>query len=481
MSMREAKDLGCPRDQYENFSRYSYFPITWQWKFHAKAREADISGEPTKIGVGGARGPGKSHCVFSQVSLDDCQRIGKLKALFLRQTGTAARESFEDLVDRVLVGRIKYDYNRANNTLTFANGSRILLGGFHDERDIDRYIGIEYDLIAIEELNQLTEEKVNKLLGSLRTSKENWRPRFYSSFNPGGIGHDFVKKLFVEPYRGGKEEKTWFIPATYKDNPFLNQEYIEYLEGLAGTLGKAWREGEWDLFEGQYFDEWNRSKHTVKPFEIPITWKRYRAYDHGRTNPACCKWYAVDYDGRIWVYRELYLTGKDVDQIAFEIKRLSEGEEYQFSVADPSIFSRTGMVDRYGGQTIAETFARHGIIFLPASNRRVDGWNLMHQYLRWSENEFPRLIYFTTCNNSIRTIPSLVHDEHKPEDLDTRGEDHAVDCDRYLLLSLHERRSEAPKTEVEKKFYEMIKQTRTETTDFNDFYGGKQYRDNFSL
>lgn len=449
--VQEAKDSGVPREQLESFLKHGYVALPWQLRFHAVAREADKPGGPVDIGVGGARGPGKSHGVFAQVALDDCQRVPGLKALFLRQTGKAASESFGDLILRVLAQGTDYTYNRSTNTLHFPNGSRALLGGFETERDIDKYIGIEYDLIAIEERNQITEEKVVKLRGSLRTSKPNWRPRMYSSFNPGGIGHGDLKVRFIEPWRQGTETETRFVPSTYRDNPYLNVEYVSYLEGLTGDLGRAWREGDWDLFAGQYFSEWRYDQHTFTPFEIPPGWKRYRAYDHGYTNPACCKWYAVDYDGNVWVYRELYVTNKLVNEIAADIVRLSQGETYDFSVADPSIFAKTGFIDALGGQTIAESFARGGVMWQASSNRRVDGWNLLREFLKWSQHKPPKMRYFTTCVNSIRTIPLMIHDERKNEDLDTRLEDHAPDVDRYMLLSLHERQTPRPKTDVEKK------------------------------
>lgn len=463
---------GVPQDQLETFLSRGYVPLPWQFRFHAAAREADKPNGPVDIGAGGARGPGKSHAVLAQLALDDCQRVPRLKCLFLRQTGKSASESFEDLIEKVLRGRINYTYNSSKNTLRFPNGSKILLGGFEDEGDIDKYVGIEYDVIAIEERNQLSGEKILKLKGSLRTSKPNWRPRMYSSFNPGGLGHLDVKETFVIPFRLGQQNKTRFVPATYKDNiAYLNREYIDYLESLPGALGKAWRDGDWDSFAGQYFSEWNFDKHVVKPFEIPKTWKRYRAYDHGRSKPACCKWYAVDYDGRVWVYREYYPVGLNVDEIGQYINKLSEGESYEYSVADPAIFANIGFVDKYGGQTIAESFARQGILFLPASNRRIDGWNLMHQYLSCKEDKDPLLRFFSTCYNSIRTIPSLIHDERHPEDLDTDGEDHAADADRYMLMSLHERKTSKPKEGAEAKLEEMKRKTIAKPSlNLNKFY-----------
>lgn len=463
---------GVPEDQLEMFLTRAYVPLPWQLRFHANARACDEPNGPVDVGCGGARGPGKSHAVFGQVTLDDCQRMPGLKGLFLRQTGTAAKESFEDLIMKVLANKVKYKYRGMPGSITFENGSKVLLGGFKDERDIDNYIGIEYDVMAVEELNQLTQSKVEKLKGSLRTSKDGWRPRMYTSFNPGGIGHLFVKSTYVDPHNQGTESKTRFVPSTYRQNPYLNLEYIDYLKGLKGALGKAWRDGSFDMFEGQYFAEWNFDQHTIKPFAIPDGWKKYRAYDHGRDAPACCKWYAVDYDGRVWVYREFYEAGLNVDAIAEKINKLSEGEEYQFSVADPSIFAHHGFVDKSGGQTIAETFARYGIMWMPASNRRVDGWSIMHQYLSWDEKKKAKMIYFNTCFDSIRTIPALIHDRLHPEDLDSKTEDHAADTDRYLLLSLHETKAPAPKTDVEKKLEEMKRKDDVSPHNLTDFYSG---------
>ena len=254
------------------------------------------------------------------------------------------------------------------------------------------------------------------------------------------------------------------------------------MEDLAGDLGKAWREGDFDLFAGQYFDEWRYDKHVIEPFEVSIAFKKYRAYDHGRANAACCLWFAVDWDGNVYVYRELYVVGWDVDQIAHEIDRLSKmrdpitgkdvPETYEFSVSDPSIFAKMGFVDRYGGQTIAETFSRYGISWIPASNRRVDGWNIMHQYLRWGENP-PKLRYFKNCLYSIETIPTLIHNELHPEDLDTDGDDHCADAMRYGLITLHERKAPKPKNDIEKKLDELKRSTGISPQNLNEFYFGK--------
>ncbi len=458
-----AQEMGCPYDQVHNLIvRTDYVPYPWQWKFHAAAREADEPDGPVDIGAGGARGPGKSHVVLSQVGLDDCQRVPGLKCLFLRQTGISAQESFDDLISKTLKGKVTY--TKTKNSLKFPNGSRVLLGGFKDEGDIDKYIGIEYDIIIVEELNQLTSDKYEKLRGSLRTSKPNWRPRMYTSFNPGGVGHAWVKDRYVIPHRMGTEKETRFIPSTYKENPALNPEYITYLEQLGGDLGKAWREGEWDIFAGQYFQEWRFEHHVVQPFTIPATWPRFRSIDpSGRAGTTSCHWYALDNDGTVWVFKEYYETGKDYDEHAIAIRKMSEdedgvAEQYPYTVIDSSAFAKAGF-----SETAADIYERHGVTgLMPAAKERIIGWNAVHQYLRWDKDTKPKLRVFSTCPAMIRTIPLLQHDERNPEDVKSimEGSEHqdAADDLRYFLRTLREQKAPKPLSMVERRLKAMKEQ-----------------------
>jgi len=440
--IKTALDAGSTDDQIENFLTRAYTPLNWQWAFHVGARQCDLPTGPTELGVGGARGPGKSHCVLAQCALDDCQRIAGLKGLFLRQTGKAARESFEDLIGKVLLGKIPYKYNRTSNVLQFDNGSRIILGGFENENDIDKYIGIEYDFIAIEELNQLTKEKVEKLKGSMRTSKPNWRPRLYTSFNPGGLGHQWVKENFVIPFRDMQEKKTRFFPSTYKDNPYLNPEYIDYLNELIGDLGKAWREGDWDLFAGQYFSEWRANIHTCNPFPIPSEWKKIVSIDYGFSAPAAVYWIAVDPDGTAFLYRELYITELTFSDLAKRIiSMMPDSEEIRYWVADPSIWAKKGDSELSGAEKMESTYKdlkKRSLLLLKGNNDRTNGWGVVREYLKPFEKEgkvTAKLQVFTTCTKFIDTFPTLIFDKVKVEDLDSNGEDHAADSVRYGLMS----------------------------------------------
>lgn len=464
----------APFDQVENLVvNGNYIPYPWQWQFHAAARAADHEGGPVDIGLGGARGPGKSHGVLSQVALDDAQRIEGLKVLFLRQTGASAAESFDDLITKAIRGHT--EYRKTRTSLRFPNGSRVVLGGFQDDKDIDKYIGIEYDVIIVEELTQLTKEKYEKLRGSLRTTKPNWRPRMYTSFNPGGIGHAWVRERYVLPYRAKQEKETRFIPSTYKENPALNQGYIEYLESLGGNLGKAWREGEWDIFEGQYFGEWRYDVHVVKPFRIPDTWIRYRSIDPaGRSGMTACHWYALDPMGNVWAYREycygpgikradgtVIEVGRDHDEHAKAISALSMIPEfsliepYNYTVMDTSAIAKLGY-----SETVAEIYERNGVNGLvAAAKERVVGWNAVHTYLRWDLSTPPKLRVFDTCVKLIEEIPLAQHDEHNPDDVaDTRkGAEHwdAIDELRYFLRTLRDAKAPKPLSPVERKLRQL--------------------------
>lgn len=469
--IKAAIDANCPIDQLKSFLKTGYVPLPWQFTFHGIAREADKQGGPNDIGVGGARGPGKSHGVLAQVTIDDCQRVPGLKCLFLRQTGTSARESFEDLIDRIIKNKIPFNFNRADNILRFENGSKVLLGGFKDDKDIDKYIGIEYDLMAIEEINQLTEEKVTKLKGSLRTSKSNWRPRMYVSFNPGGLGHQWIKKRYITD----RPVNVRFISATYKDNPYLDSGYIDYLEGLEGDLGKAWREGEFDLFAGQYFEEWRTRIHVVKPFTIPDDWKKIIMGDYGYAAPAAVYWGAISPDDQLFIYKELHEVKLTYKRLTQEIiARTNPSEKIDYWVFDPAIWAKKGeSSDELSGAEIMEqeyyNITKQRVRLVKGNNDRLNGWSILREYLKPymgpEEKLIAKLQIFDTCSKMILTIPTLVYDEHRIEDLDTDGDDHAADALRYGIMSRP--KPSLTKEEIKQKFFnkKMMKK-KAKTHDF---------------
>lgn len=379
-------------------------------------------------------------------------------------------EDYPSLWDRHL-SKIIYEFpnwmgylNKANHE--FIMNKRLFGEGVICFRNLDdpaKYKSAEFAAIAIDEITQNDKVVFDFLRTRLRWPKIP-DVKFMAGTNPGGRGHAWVKKLWLDrEYEMTEKEadKFHFIKATAWDNKDnLAESYFDGLSGLPEKMRKAYLEGNWDVFEGQYFTEWNRDHHVTVPFTIPQNWKKFRSYDHGRMKPACCLWFAVDYDGRVWCYREFYQAGMDVDEIADNIKRLSAGEKYHYSIADSSIFAKTGQ------ETIGNMFERRGIPFLPASKRRIDGWDLMHQHLAYTENSPPKIMFFENCKNTIRTIPSLIHDKVKPEDADSKGEDHAPDAVRYFLMSLRERKAKPSMTDTERKLEAMKPK---EGLDFNMF------------
>lgn len=439
----QAKEAGCPADQVSNFVKSGYVALPWSLMFHHAAREADVENGPVLIGCGGARGPGKSHATLAQAGLDDCQRFAGLKWLFLRKTAKSAQESFGDLIGRVFAYQ-PHKFTPSTGWLEFPNGSRIRFGGFNNENDVDAYIGIEYDGIIIEEATLLSERKVDMIRGSLRTSRQDWRPRMYLSTNPGGVGHAYFKKTFVLPYREGKQTITRFIPSTYRDNPFLNREYRDYLEGLPGALGKAWRDGSWDVFEGQAFPTWQDDIHTCEPYEIPAHFMRVRGIDWGFANPFCCLWLAIDPDtGRVIVYREAYQTQLTDRQQAQRVNDMTPAyENISQTYADPSMWAAKTQTEV---TSTAIIYQNAGIYLVKADNNRLSGKRKVDRLLANLPDGKPGLVVFRNCNNLRRTIPELVCDDVNVEDVDTTGEDHPFDALKYSLTGVHDKTEPAPK------------------------------------
>jgi hypothetical protein len=426
-----AHAAGMPADQLAGFIESGYVALPWLLPFHAAARQADLPDGPEQIGLGGSRGPGKSHGIFGQVALDDCQRQDDLKCLFLRQIQKVAAESFEDLVHRLLA-RVPHSFRE--DRVRFPNGSRILVGGFKDDADIGKYLGIEYDVIAIEESTQISEDRRTKLRGSLRTNKPGWRPRIYDSANPGGIGHSHFKKTFVLPWRAKQESRTRFFHGTFRDNPFLNPEYIRYLLELQGPLGKAWRDGDWDQFEGMAFETWNYERHTCEPFRLPADFPRWRSVDWGSFNPFCCLWWVMDPDtGRMWITREAYRTGlTDREQARLITSMTPKGEPIALTLADPSMWTKKS--HEASVFSSADEYAAEGVPLTKADNNRIIGKRKVDQALGALDDGGPGVVIFRTCTNLIRTLPELPRDmDGDPEDVDTKAEDHLYDTMRYGL------------------------------------------------
>jgi len=420
-------------------------PLPWSLKFHAYARQADKKNGPTKIGCGGARGPGKTTATFAQVALDDCKRFPGSKWLFVRKVAKAANESTQELRMKIL-RYTPHKYRENPGLIEFPQwgGSRIVIGHFNHEKDIDNYLGLQYDGIAIEEDTQLSASKKRDLQTCKRTSRFDLRPRSYHTTNPGGVDHQGYKKEFIQPYRASKEDYTRFVPATVYDNPFINAEYRQELERLVGWKRRAWLLGDWDIFAGQFFSNWQHEAVVIKPFEIPSHWPIWAALDYGFTHPTAVIFF-TEFDGTVFVIgehvQEKWLVQTHAEAIKARVQAFGRTvEQIAPFVAGADAFAQKGDEN---AKTIAEQYAACGIGLTPAAMERISGWGECLKLIGDPENGIaPRIKIFDTCSRLIETIPALQHNENRAEDVlkwdvdeDGFGGDDAADAWRYGVMA----------------------------------------------
>ena len=360
---------------------------------------------------GGARGGGKSWAMRRKLVLLALNYPG-LNALIMRRTLPELRENHVIPLLKELKGAAKY--NAAERVFKFPNGSRLRLGYCDSASDVYQYQGQEYEVIGLEEATHFTEEQMQFLTTCNRTVRRDFSPRMYYTCNPGGIGHGWVKRLFIDrTYRRGERAADYaFIPARIYDNPALitaDPEYLRQLENLPEELRRAYLDGDWDVLAGQFFREFSRTKHVIEPFELPSWWRRFRSIDWGYNDPCAVLWHAVDGEGRVYTYRELYLRYTRADQVAERIRRESEGEDIAYTVASPDMWQKRGAVLKanggFEGESIAELFSLSGVPLTPADNSRIAGWQRVRSYLADAPDGEPRLKIFSCCENLIRTLP----------------------------------------------------------------------------
>ncbi len=399
-------------------------------------QEAFFCATARHIAYGGARGGGKSWAMRRKFVLLAFRYPG-LNLLLLRRTLPELNENHVLPLQKELSGAVAYQATQ--RAFSFPNGSRIKLGYCDREADVFQYQGQEYDVIGLEEATHFTESQMQFLTTCNRSVRTDFTPRMYYTCNPGGVGHAWVKRLFIDRnYRNSEQASDYvFIPARVSDNPVLvrrNPGYLKTLENLPEHLRKAYLDGNWDVLEGQYFGEFDREKHVVNPTRLPKEWKRFRAMDWGYNDPCCVLWFAVAPEGRLYVYRELYLRKTLSSEIARRVKELSAGERIAYTVASPDAWQQRGLKGAEG-ESIAEVFAKNGVPLLPADNARVPGWQRVREMLAAAPDGDPYLRIFSTCKDLIRTLPQLTYDTRDCEDVSDHCEDHAPEALRYGLMS----------------------------------------------
>ena len=448
------------------------------------------------VAFGGARGGGKSFAVRLKAVIL-CLKHKGVKVMIVRKSyPELIANHIKPLKELLRIGAKDScaKYNDSKKEIKFINGSEILFRYCDSEKDVDRFQGTEVDVLFLDEATQLSEEQMKKICACVRGVND-FPKRVYYTCNPGGKGHGYIKRLFIDKtYDVGEDAEDYsFIQSLVTDNKALmeqNPDYIKQLEALPPKLRQAWLEGRWDVFEGAFFEEFrvtpdpqachdanisteqalteHRWTHVIKPFDIPPSWKIYRSYDWGYGKPFSCGWWAVDYDGCAYRILELYgCTGtanegvkwsnkEQFDKIA-EIEREHpwlKGKRIQ-GVADPSIW------DGSHGISAAEEAEKHQLWFDKGVNDRIPGWLQVHERLRFDENGKAMIYFFDTCKDAIRTIPLMMFDEHKVEDLDSDLEDHACDEIRYFCMM----RPIAPR-----KIKDIKKPMNDPLNQFNDDY-----------
>lgn len=418
-------------------------------------QERFLEAQEDEVFFGGAPGPGKSEVLLIYLFMR-CVTIPGHRGLYLRR-------EFPMLERTVIPRSMQLFYGtgaRYNATKHFwyfphkdGPGSVLEFGHMYEKHDMYAYQGAEYESICFDELTEFEEEMFEFMLSRLRTTKPGVRTQVRAASNPLGIGHQWVKARFVDPApEGGAWEREFeiprvgtirrsfrYIPCTVFDNPIIvreNPQYIAQIDSLPEPRRTAYLKGDWNVYEGAFFAEFNAEQHVVEPFDIsgmPVVC----TMDWGFAKPYAIYWAAVDADENLYIVDELYGWGGKPDvgsresaaEVAQKVRELETQRGYQVvqRVADPAIWQRSG----HTGPSIGEEFMQAGLIFERADNDRVQGWNQMHMRIKHGRLK----VFARRCPHLLRTLPSLPPSPSNPEDLDTKTEDHAADSIRYLCMS----------------------------------------------
>lgn len=431
------------------------------WRPFPGAQEEFLRRGEFEVLFGGAAGPGKTDCLVAAMTrgVDNQTYHG----LIIRRTFPQLQE----IIDRChkIYPYMGATYRATDKRWVFPSGSIIDLGHMQHENDKYNYQGKEYHRIGVDELTQFTETQYTYLFSRLRTTDPDITPQIVSSTNPGGIGHYWVKERFISITDAGRTHidtatglSRVFIPATIEDNPALfnnDPAYLARLEALPEVEKMRLRHGIWDAFEGQVFTELSQRVHGIEPFDIPPEWEKYCVFDWGFSKPFSVGWYAVDYDGVIYRYREWYGCKEGESDVglklqAWEVARgilERENETIRMRIADPSIWHPRpdNRKSEAKGPTIFDDCASEGVYFTKADNNRLHGKQQVHKRFKVETevdegtgeivSEHPMFYCFNNCHHFWRTIPMLQEDQKNPEDLDTTQEDHIYDDVRYMCMA----------------------------------------------
>ena len=411
---------------------------------------------------GGAAGGGKSYAMLA----DPMRYMShpQFSGLLLRHTTEELRELIwksQELYPKIYPG-IKWSERKMQ--WEAPNGGRLWMSYLDRDEDVLRYQGLSFSWIGFDELTQWeTPFAWNYMRSRLRSTASDLPVYMRASTNPGNRGHSWVKKMFIDPSPSNKSFwatdidtgqvmtfpvghskegqplfKRRFIPAKLADNPYLtvSGDYETMLLSLPEHQRKQLLDGNWDVAEGAAFPEFNRSIHICDPYRIPSDWTRFRACDYGYGSYSAVVWFAVHPDGKLVVYRELYVTKVLAEDLARMVLESEAGENIRYGVLDSSCWAKRGDT----GPSIAERMILAGCRWRPAdrsAGSRVAGKNEIHRRLQIDSftNE-PRMVIFNNCTQLIADLPTLPLDKSNPEDVDTKVKnDHSYDALRYGVMS----------------------------------------------
>lgn len=393
-----------------------------------------IESKADEVLFGGAAGGGKSYGQIVDAFLYALKYPGSKQIIFRRTFPELDKSIIRTVLS--LYPRSVFSYNSSKHTGTFTNGSILDFGYCDSETDVYKYQSAEFDVIRFDELTHFTEEIYVYLLSRLRGANK-FPKSVKSSTNPGGIGHTWVKERFIDIGEPDVIHKfangtRIFIPSKVQDNCFLmtsDANYVKRLENLDEKNKKALLYGDWDIFDGQFFAEFDRKIHVVTPFEIPSEWRRYRAIDYGLDCFACL-WIAVNSLGECFVYREYAKSNMVIGDGAREVCTLSKGEDIRTTYAPPDLWSRS----QESGKCRADLFRRAGLNLQKSGNDRAGGWACVRELLRAAPE--PKLRIFSNCTSLIKCISSIAFDEKNPNDCAVTPHDitHLPDALRYFAV-----------------------------------------------
>lgn len=462
---------GLPDDMIDFFLKARYVPNKSQLEFHRATLECKPSGVQ-EILMEGPKGGGKSHAELMQAGYD-CMKHDGIVCLFMRKQKTSASEHLNELATAFK----HIPHTMGKKEVTFPNGSVIKVGGYNTSGDVLKYNGQNLSLLIYDELTMIKQEDYETMWGNLRLAVSGYYPRMYGSTNPGGIGHFWVKKKFVDPKRDGKEKDTRCIHSDTTDNvaPGMGEDYKrDKLEKYSSEhLRQRFLYGNWDINDGAAF-KFSRKRHVVeagsafgfdyqgKHYTIGSDWIRVGGIDYGSRKPYCHLWIAINQNyGRVYVYREDYSAHLSTKQQATRIlQKTSDEEEILVTFCDPAMARQyendpsTNAIDEY---------SKYGLFLTPGSRQRKAGKMKIDNLLEDRPDGIPGLVIAPSCENLIGQLDTLVSDPLDPEDVDTDEEDHAYDALRYGLSRFREpavyedQRASQTREEDEESHYSVMK------------------------